>query len=236
MGRLFKSKVFSFCLLLSFLFLLLSFCWYYNGSLEVSYFDKFVIYFALPISTTVVGAIISGLILLISTGLYSQFSESKRRDTLNNGIKAYQSKQYVKARKLLTSLAKLGYAEAQNYLGMVYGRMAKEHISYAEYLGGEKSKYVENMGNLSRDWYIESARQGYVNAVLNLGWLYKDIFLDDVKSYMWFTIARDKHGYNTQDELDRLKKQKKISPSDIKKAQKMARRCIESDYTDFGED
>ncbi len=84
-------------------------------------------------------------------------------------------------------------------------------------------------------WFRMAAEQGYANAQFNLGLMYakgRGVVQDYLLSHMWGNLAA-KNGNDKAIEL-RDAIAKIISPSDISKAQAMARECVKSSYKNCG--
>ena len=134
---------------------------------------------------------------------------------VEDGVAAYNRKDYVTAAKLMRLAADQGIANAQFNLSLMYknGR-------------GVTHDYKEAV-----KWYRLSADQGDPLAQSNLGVSYvtgQGVTQDYVRAHMWFNIAASSG--NTLAESNRDKVAKKMSQTQIKKAQKMARRCQSSNY------
>ena len=82
-------------------------------------------------------------------------------------------------------------------------------------------------------WYRLAADQGHAYAQLNLGWMYADgegVVQDNVTAHMWFNIAGAngvEFGRDNREIIER-----KMTPADVSEAQKRARICMASNYTD----
>jgi uncharacterized protein len=124
----------------------------------------------------------------------------------NEGMGAVQD--YKEAVKWYTKAAEQGQAEAQYSLGLMY----------SEGLGVTQD-YKEAV-----NWYRKAAEQGYAKAQFNLGIMY-DIGLgvtQDYKSaHMWYNIAAASGSSTAVESRDLIAKE--MTPSQIEKAQDMAR-------------
>ena len=82
-------------------------------------------------------------------------------------------------------------------------------------------------------WYRLAADQGLADAQNNLGVMYANgegVPQDNVTAHMWFNIAGangDEDGRDNREKIER-----KMTPADISEAQKRARICMASNYTD----
>ena len=82
-------------------------------------------------------------------------------------------------------------------------------------------------------WYRLAAAQGYANAQYSLGVMYEKglgVPKDYLLSYMWLTIAKTDPAAKDFQTLA-----PKMTPAQVELAQKMARRCTESNYKQCGE-
>ena len=153
-----------------------------------------------------IAAIISLLLL---------FPVAANAGTFEDGVFAYEHKDYVTAAKMFRLVARRGDSHAQFNLGLMYD------------LGlGVNRDYKEAV-----KWYRFSADQGYTKSQLHLGLMYaygKGVFRDYSRAHMWFSNAAS----FSQDyaEQSRYNLEKKMSRVDIGKAQKMRWRCRTSNY------
>ena len=78
------------------------------------------------------------------------------------------------------------------------------------------------------------AEQGDASAQNNLGFMYvygKGVLQDYVRAHMWFNIAASSGGSkNSSKSRDNVAK--KMTPSQVEKAQKLARECVRKRYKD----
>ena len=80
-------------------------------------------------------------------------------------------------------------------------------------------------------WYTRAAKQGYVSAQNNLGWLYSKTttqFHNETKAYMWWFIAAQNGSHNALENMVRM--ETRLAPDNISKARNMAKKCLQSDY------
>ena len=133
------------------------------------------------------------------------------------GLKAAQAGDFQTALKEWKPLADQGDADAQHNLGIMYasGRGVPEDDAEAA------------------RWYRLAADQGLAGAQHRLGLMYANgegVLQDNVTAHMWFNIAGangDEDGRDNREFIER-----KMTPADISEAQKRARICMASNYTD----
>jgi len=176
----------------------------------------------------------------------------------DKGMKAYDSQNYEAALAEWLPLAEQGDVKAQRWVGHLYGAgqgvplsdviAFKWHLKAAEqgYAPAQKDvglSYADGDGIAENDkkaveWLIKSAKQGYDWGQFFLARMYQDgegVLTNYVRAYMWYeltlyTSPKSDFGFHAK-ELKHLTAQK-MTKSDISKAQKMASRCLASDYTD----
>jgi hypothetical protein len=167
------------------------------------------------------------------------------------GFAAYQSGDYATALSEWTPLAKQGDAPAQHNLGVMYengqGVPQDYKIAVKWYrLAAEQGDAFaqSNLGLMYRQgqgvpqddktavkWYRLAAEQGYASAQTNLGYMYgkgQGVVQDNVYAHMWWNIAAssgDKSSVKNRDIVA-----KRMTPSDISTAQKLARECVRKNY------
>ena len=152
-----------------------------------------------------------------------------------------------KSVKELFSLAEQSDAEAQYSLGVRYEngrgvrknqqkafwwwRVAAEHgHPQAQYNLGQmydKGHGVPQSSQLAVRWYRRSAAQGNAQGQFFLGFSYKDgegVPKDHVLAYKWFNLSFAQGNKDAAEERDELAKS--MTPSQIAKAQKLAREFI----------
>ena len=116
-----------------------------------------------------------------------------------------------------THAAEQGDASAQNNLGLMY----------------DNGKGVPEDDRVAEQWYTRAAEQGYADAQYNLGVMYakgEGVPQDYVYAYMWANIAASGDSENAGKTRDAL--EKKMTPSQIAEAQKLARECVRKQYKD----
>ena len=110
-----------------------------------------------------------------------------------------------------------GHAYAQHNLGWMYDN-------------GEG--VVEDDAEAVR-WYRLAADQGHADAQHNLGWMYDNgegVLQDNVTAHMWFNIAGANGAEFGRDNREII--ERKMTPFYVSEAQKRARICMASNYTD----
>ena len=131
------------------------------------------------------------------------------------GYDAYHAGDYATALKEWKPLAEQGDAYAQHSLGAMYknGDGVTQDYKEAERL------------------YKLAAERGHANAQNSLGFMYAmgvGVIKDVVIAHMWYNIAAlsgDKEAVEQRDNVA-----KKMTPSQIETAQKLARKCIRKKY------
>ena len=191
---------------------------------------------------------------LISSALISWFvgfAVSANAGPFEDGVAAYERKDYVTAAKLMRVAADQGNSVAQYELGVMYdeGRGViqdyKESVRWyrlsadqgdagAQYNLGvsyEKGQGVTQDYKEAVKWYRLAADQGYAAAQVNLGYMYANgqgVTQDYVRAHMWFNIGASSGDKNAEANRDIIAKQ--MSPTQIEKAQEMARLCMKTNY------
>ncbi len=148
------------------------------------------------------------LIFLLSLTFLFLFSGSVYGGDFQDGVEAYQGKDYKEAVRWYRLSAEQGYALAQLVLGLMYVEGK-----------GVRQDYKE-----AAKWYRLAAEQGDTSAQFSLGLMYvegKGVPQDYVLAHMWFNLS----AYNGEEDgaEARSRVEKKMSPSQIEKAQEMAR-------------
>ena len=135
------------------------------------------------------------------------------------GYDAFMFGQDAKALRIFQPLAAQGHAKAQFMLGTMY----------------QFGHGVIEDHKAALDWFHLSAIQGNNGGQHGLGVMYMQgiaILANNIKSHMWFNIG-SANGHS-QSAHWRDKVEKKMTPTDISKAQAMARECMNSGYTKCG--
>ena len=122
---------------------------------------------------------------------------------------------YKEAVKWYRLSADQGNADAQYNLGLMYYNKQ-----------GVTQDYKEAV-----KWYRLSAQQGDMDAQNNLGLMYynkQGVSQDYIRAHMWWNISASSGHKNAESNRD--KAAKKMSQTQIEKAQEMARRCQSSNF------
>ena len=168
------------------------------------------------------------------------------------GLDAAQRGDYNTALKEWTSLAEQGDAKAQFNLGIMYERgqsvpqdyktavkwyalSAEQGDALAQYNLGviyDKGQGVLQDYKTAVKWYILSAEQGNATAQYNLGVMYalgQGVIEDKVYAHMWGNISNS-NGYEGGKKLMDYLLEQGMTPSQIEKAQDLARECVKKNY------
>ena len=181
---------------------------------------------------------------LLSLTFLFLFSSSVYGDDFQSGVDAHQRKDYKEAVRLFLPLAEQGNAEAQFNLGAMYDNgqgvpqdykeavkwfrlSAEQGLAKAQLFLGWMYQNGQGVGQDYKEavkWYRLSAKQGLAKAQNNLGWMYQNgtgVLQDYALAYMWFYLS----GSNGIESAvtNRNEIEKRMSPSQIEKAQEMAR-------------
>ena len=122
---------------------------------------------------------------------------------------------YKTAVKWTTLAAEQGNADAQSNLGVMY----------------QQGKGVPKNDKTAGKWYTLAAEQGDADAQYNLGAMYgkgHGVIQDYVRAHMWWNIAASQGGKTATESRDILTAV--MTPSDISKAQDLARQCVKKNY------
>ena len=133
----------------------------------------------------------------------------------NKGFTAYRNGDYATALKELTPLAEQGHSDAQYNLGLLYNN----------------GQGVPQDYSTAVKWWTLSAEQGDADAQKALGLMYglgKGVLKDNVYAHMWLNIAASNGDENASGNRDIMAE--RMTPSDISKAQQLARECVAKDY------
>ena len=168
------------------------------------------------------------------------------------GITAIKIGDFATALREFSPLAKLGDAHAQNSLGVMYSYgqgvsqdpktavkwytlAAKQGHPMAQYNLGVKYDFGEGVlqdYKTAVKWYTLAAKQGVAPAQSNLGVMYdngRGVPQDYVRAHMWFNIAASsgdhKDAFGNRDKVA-----KRMTPSQIAEAQKLARECVRKKF------
>ncbi len=139
------------------------------------------------------------LCLMLATPTWAGFDE---------GMAAYERRDYATALREFRPLAEKGDAKAQYNVGLMY------HDG-----SGVPQDYVEAV-----EWYRKAAEQGYDDAQLSLGLMYREgigVPQDYVQAHKWFNLAAAQ-GNKTAPNSRNIA-EKKMTPAQLAEAQKLAR-------------
>ena len=142
-------------------------------------------------------------------------SGSANAGSYEDGIVAYSRRDYQTASKLFRNGADRGDSKAQYQLSIMYDKGQ-----------GVTQDYKEAV-----KWFQLSADQGDANAQYNLGVMYANgqgVTQDDIKAHMWLNISAMAGNEKAKTARDIVAK--KMSQTQIEKAQEMARRCQSSNF------
>ena len=132
------------------------------------------------------------------------------------GVDAYDRRDYATALREWKPLAEQGNADAQFNLGLMY----------------RKGEGVLQDYKTAVKWYKLAAEQGHASAQTNLGTMYDDgqgVLQDYIRAHMWFNIAASS-GESKKASKNRDIVAKRMTPSQIETAQKLARECVKKNY------
>mgnify|MGYP006132023767 CR=1 FL=1 len=133
----------------------------------------------------------------------------------NKGLDAYANGDYAAAMREWKPLAEQGDTEAQSQLGQMYAN----------------GKGVVQDYKMAVKWFKKAAEQGHTSAQNSLGFMYdkgQGVLQDYTRAHMWFNIVASSR--RKQAAKNRDKVAKKMSSSQIEKAQDLARQCIKEKY------
>ena len=152
------------------------------------------------------------VLLLLLTLLVGNFAYST---DFKWGYTAYQNGDYATALREWKPLAEQGDASAQNNLGVMY-----------------KNGYgVPQNDKTAVKWYTLAAEQGDAFAQTNLGAMYGNgtgVIQDNVYAHMWWNIAASSGDKTATKNRDIVAK--RMTPSKLETAQKLARDCVRKKY------
>ena len=138
-----------------------------------------------------------------------------RSADFQKGVEAYNKSNYVTALREWLPLAEKGDADVQYSLGVMHD------------LGqGVRQNYMAAV-----KWYKLAAEQGQPNAQAALGQMHQNgegVPKDLIRAHMWFHIAATA-GVKYADEAREILV-KRLSSSEIKKAQDLKRKCVLKKY------
>ena len=179
------------------------------------------------------------------------FAHTALAGDFEDGLAAYDRKDYATALTKFRSVAQQGNAITQILVGTMYYEglgTAQDHkeamrwYRLAAQQGNTNAQY--NLGTMYHEglgvaqdykeavrWYGLAARQGNADAQFNLGVMYglgQGVLQDHTRAHMWSNIAAvngDKDSVKNRDVAA-----SKMSPQQIEQAQHMARECIASNF------
>ncbi len=173
--------------------------------------------------------------------------------TIAQGLEAAESGDYTTSLKAWKLLAVQGDADAQFNLGVLYMqglgvtpnyRVANKWFKLAAEQGDAKAQvglgvmYIKGWGvvqdyRAAFKWFKKAAEQGRVEAQGIVSNMYEEglgVRQDYTRAHMWGKIAAS-HGGNNAVEYLRIV-ERKMSPADLLKAQKLARECVAKNFKD----
>ena len=187
------------------------------------------------------------LLFLLGVTVPTIFSEWQQ------GVDAFTRGDYETAFKEFLPLAEEGNTNAQFLLGGMYDygrgvpendqealkwykRAAEQGFAQAQFLLGgmyDLGKGVPVDESQTLKWFTLAARQGFPPAQLGLGDLYykgKGVPQDNIQAYMWWSISASLGNEAAQNNSRLLKDE--MSRAQVRRADRLARRCLETDYTE----
>ena len=154
-------------------------------------------------------------LFLLKILLLSLISFSSWGADIQKGLDAANNGDFETALSEWRPLAEQGYARAQSNLGVMY----------------ENGNGVLQDNKTAVKWYTLAAEQGYARAQSNLGNAYfkgEGVLQDYVYAHMWGNISSSHGSENGRKLRDVAAEQ--MTPSQIEKAQKLARECVAKNY------
>jgi len=145
------------------------------------------------------------LTYLIALTFLFLFSSVSFGDDFQDGVDAYERKDYKTAYKLWLPLAEQGFAQAQFNLGVMYDKGL-----------GVPQDYKEAV-----KWYRLSAEQGEAYAQFNLGVLYakgQGVPQDYKEAIKWYRLAAEQGHHEAQTNLGAMYGKGQGVPQDYKEA------------------
>ena len=129
-----------------------------------------------------------------------------------------------------------GWGVPQDYRAALkwFSLAAEQGVPIAQYMLGfmyDTGRGVPQDDKAAVKWYTLAAEQGFAKAQSNLGLMYgkgQGVTLDILRAHMWSNIAvgnGDKAASKNRDIAA-----KRMSPTDILVAQRLARECMAKDY------
>jgi len=157
-------------------------------------------------------------IILMLALMLTLTANMAKADDFSDGLEAYNNGDYITALGLLKPLAETDHAIAQYSLGVMY----------------DIGDGVLQDDKEAAKWYRMAAEQGLAQAQFNLGNMYANgygLLQDHKRAHMWWNISRSNgENENAGDNIEIISRI--MPPSDILKAQDMARKCVDTGYQD----
>ena len=154
-------------------------------------------------------------LLVMLLALMSLISSPSRSADFGKGFAAAQSGDFATALREFTPLAEQGDAKSQFNLALMY----------------DNGEGVLQDYKTAVKWYTLAAEQGNASAQTNLGLMYgvgNGVLLDNVYAHMWGNIASSNGNENGGKLRDIVTK--RMTPSQLEKAQDLARECVAKNY------
>jgi len=192
------------------------------------------------------------MVRFVIAALFTLIFTAALAGDFEDGVAAYDRKDYATALAKFRSSAQQGVSEAQYNLALMYdkGRDVaqdyKEAVRWYQLAAKQGSAEAQvNLGVMYSDgrgvaqdykeavrWYLLAARQGAAKAQHNLGVRYflgQGVPQEYTRAHMWFNIAavsEDKDSVKNRDIAA-----SKMTSQQIEQAQRMARECMSSNFT-----
>ena len=180
------------------------------------------------------------------------FAHTAPAGDFEDGLAAFERKDYTTALTKFRSAALKGNRDAQTLVGMLYIEglgvaqdykeavrwfqlAAQQGFADAQYSLGvmyERGEGVAQDFKAAVRWYQLAAKQGVSRAQHNLGLMYgkgQGVLQDHTRAHMWSNIAAiagNKDSVKNRDIAASL-----MTPQQIEQAQRMARECMASNFT-----
>ena len=138
-------------------------------------------------------------------------------DSLSDAVDAYNAGEYQTAERIFMQFAKQGFADAQFNLALMY----------------DNGKGVPQDYQTVLKWWTSAAEQGFAEAQYSLGLMYDNghgVPQDDVYAHMWHNISAYNGDIKASENRDLIAK--RMTPSQIEKAQTLAHACVSKEYKD----
>ncbi len=188
-------------------------------------------------------------VIILSIALI--FAHTAWSGDFEDGLSAFNRKDYATAFTKFRSAAQQGNARAQTIVGMMYNEGQGIAQDYTEAVGwyrlaalqGDATaqlslalKYDKGEG-VAQDykeavrWYRLAAKQGLAQAQYNLGVSYakgQGVLQDYTRAHMWLNIAAVNGDKNSVKGRDTAASQ--MTPQQVEQAQRMARECMASNF------